>query len=61
MLKTDLGPYRTSIAFEVHEPTGRQILFTDHGNWEGDDYEERVRTHLPRLERSKEEYGEADK
>ena len=47
--------WRIGYFFEVHEPTGREIPTTDHGNWEGDDYEEEyVRT--SRKEISKEEY-----
>ena len=49
--------WRIGYFFEVHEPTGREVPTTDHGDWGGDDYEEEYeRTY--RKEITEKEYDE---
>ena len=49
--------WRVGYFFEVLEPTGFEIPTTDHGNWEGDDYEEEYECTY-RKEITEEEYNE---
>tara|TARA_Y100000296_G_C5078198_1_gene208481 strand:+ start:309 stop:542 length:234 start_codon:yes stop_codon:yes gene_type:complete len=49
--------WRVGYFVENLEPTGREIPTTDHGNWEGDDYEEEYKRTY-RKEISKKEYDE---